>query len=124
MKLPFVDFKLYNQILAKNQSSKMALTNSDNIQTASRSSIILKSLAGKKISVYNGKNSTHLYITPSMLGKKLGIFVLTKKLGNSIHNSDHNRKVKEKARRKITQKKVRKTTASTKTKISSVSKKK
>jgi hypothetical protein len=44
----------------------------------------------------------------AMVGFKLGSIVLTKKLGSSIHNSERNRKKKEKIRRKITARKIRK----------------
>lgn len=48
-----------------------------------------------------------------MVYHKLGAFAFTKKLGASIHNSEHNRKKIAKIKRKITQKKVRKTTLQT-----------
>lgn len=106
MKKPFVDFTLYNQ---SNEIKEKKGTIADNIKTSSRSSTIISNFVGKTFSIHNGKTTDHLAIIPEMIGQKLGSFILTKKLGNSIHNSDHNRKVKEKQRRKITQKKVRKT---------------
>jgi len=107
MKHPFIDYELYKNSF----STKANITHADNIKTTSRSSTILQRFVGKTFSIHNGKSFEHITITSTMVGQKLGTFVLTKKLGNSIHNSDHNRKVKEKARRKITAKKVRKTTA-------------
>jgi len=112
MKIPFVDFYLYSKIT----SQETLLTESDTpkneansiIQTTSRSSVITNNFVGKIIAVHNGKESKRVLIKPEMIGYKLGCFVFTKKLGASIHNSDRNRKKKEKMRRKITQKKARK----------------
>lgn len=114
MKIPFVDYKLY--ILAKNKNNfpDNALVSNQKtkhiIQTTSRASMIIKDFIGTIINVYDGKNFRGLHINKVMLGHRLGEFILTKKLGSSIHNSERNRKKKEKIRRKITQKKVRKTT--------------
>jgi hypothetical protein len=58
-----------------------------------------------------------------MIGYPLGAFVFTKKLGKSIHNSEKNRKQKEKMRRKITAKKVRKPKTAAKQKSSKTKKK-
>jgi small subunit ribosomal protein S19 len=122
MKKPFIEYKLYTTSFIENE--KLSNTFIDNIKTNSRSSTIISKFIGKTFSIHNGKTTDHLTITPSMVGQKIGSFILTKKLGNSIHNSDNNRKKKEKARRKITQKKVRKTTVSSKKVKSSSSKKK
>jgi small subunit ribosomal protein S19 len=115
MKIPWIDYDLYTK------SSQLG----DNIKikATSRSSTIISKFIGKTFSIHNGKTLDHLTIKSGMVGQKLGAFILTKKLGKSIHNSDHNKKVKEKARRKITQKKVRKTTGGNKLKKSSSKKK-
>jgi small subunit ribosomal protein S19 len=112
MKIPFVDYDLYSKIHAfdcipsiedtpKNVSTFI-------IQTTSRSSVITSNFVGKILAIHNGRVSKRILIKPEMVGFKLGCFVFTKKLGPSIHNSDRNRKKKEKMRRKITQKKARK----------------
>jgi len=89
-----------------------------------RSSTILDSLIGRKVAIYNGKTTRTILINEDMTGYKIGSFVLTKKLGKSIHNSEHNRKKIEKQRRKITQKKIRKSSKLSKKPASKSSKKK
>lgn len=59
---------------------------------------------------------------PEMIGFKLGVLYLLKNW-EKLHNSDRNRKKKEKMRRKITQRKIRKPTAK-KTGVSKSKKKK
>lgn len=125
--MPFIDFKLFMEVLKQIQIEKKLerlkgkkllikkLKKRKNLElkpisTSSRSSTIINKFVGKTFSIHNGKTTDNITILPTMIGQKLGSFVLTKKYGISIHNSDHNKKVKEKARRKITQKKVRKTT--------------
>jgi len=115
MKIPFVDYNLYSEIVfnkvpLSNRGLTKNVSNSI-VHTTSRSSTIVESFIGKTIAVHNGKVSERLLITPEMFGYKLGCFIFTKKLGKSIHNSEHNRKKIEKMRRKITQRKVRKTTS-------------
>jgi small subunit ribosomal protein S19 len=115
MKIPFVDYKLYTAVL-NNESIlatdlKQANESVTVSLTKSRSSTIVSNFVNRIISVYNGKTFKRIKIKENMIGHKLGEFVLTKNLGSSIHNSEKNRKKKEKMRRKITQRKVRKPTA-------------
>lgn len=115
MKIPFVDYKLYTAVL-NNESIlatdlKQANESVTVSLTKSRSSTIVYNFVNRIISVYNGKTFKRIKIKENMIGHKLGEFVLTKNLGSSIHNSEKNRKKKEKMRRKITQRKVRKPTA-------------
>jgi len=113
MKIPFVSYDLYSKVLKKPSTqtteNNMVKPESSTIHTKSRSSTIISPFVGKTIAVYNGKRPKHIDIKVEMIGYKLGCFAFTKKLGISIHNSDHNRKKIAKMRRKITQKKVRKT---------------
>ena len=114
MKIPFVDYDLYNKTLTTTESATVSETTLPNdnsvVQTHSRSSTIIPPFIGRTIAVYTGKRAKRILIKENMLGYKLGSFVFTKKLGKSIHNSEHNRKKIAKMKRKITQKKVRKTT--------------
>jgi small subunit ribosomal protein S19 len=120
MTIPFIDYELY--IKVKNSPVlEDTVVHPKGILTQSRTSHIPSNFIGKTIAVYNGKKHKPLKITHKMIGQKLGQFVLTKKIGSSIHNSERNRKRKEKQRRKITQRKVRKTSP---VKQKSVSKKK
>ena len=67
---PYIDKNLYLDIV---------FGNSKNIYTYSRSSVITELLLGKLIYVYNGYTFYKLLINESMLGKKLGEFILSKK---------------------------------------------
>nr|ADD25167.1 ribosomal protein S19 [Didymium iridis]ADD25168.1 ribosomal protein S19 [Didymium iridis] len=128
MKIPFVDYTLYSDIIKKQklltQTQETNNVSNSIVHTTSRSSVIINSFIGKTIAVHDGRSSVRIEIKPDMVGFKLGCFVFTKKLGQSIHNSEHNRKKIEKMRRKITQKKVRKTTQKTPKTTSTAKKKK
>jgi ribosomal protein S19 len=126
MKIPFVDYNLYIEVMmqptAQNNDGNSIESDNFVIQTTSRSSTITSGFVGKVLAVHSGNKSKQVLITSDMIGHKLGSFSFTKKLGKSIHNSEHNRKKIAKMKRKITQKKVRKTPAKT-TKTSSAKKK-
>jgi len=49
------------------------------IRTHVRSAVILPTWVGKKFAVFNGKEFQELYITPEMLGHRLGEFIFTTK---------------------------------------------
>jgi len=66
------------------------------IFTKKRSLIITPQLLKKYIYVYNGHGFVGLLITQKMLGKKLGDFSPTCHMGKNIHNSERNRKKKDK----------------------------
>lgn len=130
MKPPFVDYNMYVAVsklpsphLEEFDDTKAIVASS---QTMNRSGTIVTNYIGHWIAVYNGKSFKKIFIKEGMVGHKLGEFVWTKKLGASIHNSDRNRKRKEKMRRKITMKKVRKpkTDSKAKTKTTKKNKKK
>jgi small subunit ribosomal protein S19 len=117
MRIPFVDYQLYTKVmqqpLVHESDAKSIEADNVAIQTNSRSSTIVNAFIGRTIAVYSGNKSQRLDITEAMVGYKLGCFSFTKKLGKSIHNSEHNRKKIAKMKRKITQKKVRKATTTT-----------
>jgi len=118
MKIPFVDFSLYSEAIKSYvppSDTNETLVSSDHVLlTSSRSSTISPFMIGRTISVHNGKLNKRIKVQENMLGFKLGAFILTKKLGKSIHNSERNKKKKEKMRRKITAKKKRTPSASAK----------
>lgn len=125
MKRPFIDYELYCKTFPVPKVPEASVARSaDKIKTTSRSTTIINKFVGKTFSIHNGKTAERIVITSEMIGQKLGSFVLTKKLGKSIHNSDNNRKKREKARRKITQKKVRKKATVSKNGKAKITKKK
>ena len=56
---------------------KKVSDNHKNIRTQSRDMIIIPSMLGKTIKVYNGKEYLPIIVTIDMLGHRLGEFVLT-----------------------------------------------
>jgi len=96
MKVPFVNFELYSKVIKETSIHPGDININDEnkpvIQTNSRSSTIINPFVGKVMAVYTGRQSKRVYVTSDMIGYKLGCFAFTKKLGISIHNSEHNRK--------------------------------
>ena len=113
MKIPFLDFTLYNNVLKATRTSEDGSISKESKRkvtfTYSRDTVIPPEFVGYTIAIHNGKKFNHLRITQHMVGYKLGAFSYTKRVGSSIHNSEHNAKKKAKARRKITERKIRKT---------------
>jgi len=80
-KIPFIDYQLLHDI-----SKKKNL-----IKTKSRSSLILQSFIGKTIYVYTGRTYKKVIINEEMVGRKLGEFAFTRRLGN-IHSNKFKKK--------------------------------
>jgi small subunit ribosomal protein S19 len=72
-KLPFVEERLKNKILAMNESGEKRA-----IKTWSRSSTIYPEFVGHTIAVHNGKKHIPVYIVSDMVGHKLGEFAPTR----------------------------------------------
>lgn len=70
---PFVEEKLYNRIVAMNESGNKQL-----IKTWSRASVIYPEFVGHTIAVHNGKAHISVFITEDMVGHRLGEFALTR----------------------------------------------
>lgn len=81
-KVPFIDYKLLNTILNNKESS---------IKTNSRQTKILQSFVGLNILVHTGKIYKKVYISEDMVGRKLGEFAYTRKIGN-IHKKKEKKK--------------------------------
>lgn len=72
-KAPFVDHQLLNKI-DKNKDRSV-------IETKSRSSIILQAYTSFYISVYTGRSFIDVFIEERMVGRKLGEFAFTRRIG-------------------------------------------
>lgn len=72
-KVPFVDYNLINNIISNK--------NIHSLKTKSRSTIILQSFVGLTIHVYTGLIYKKVFITQDMVGRKLGEFAFTRKIG-------------------------------------------
>ncbi len=67
----------YKALIAKVDKAKKA--GKQLVKTQIREAVILPSWVGMKFAVHNGKEFKDLYITPEMLGHRLGEFVFTTK---------------------------------------------
>ena len=70
---PFINVKLENKVLARNESGKK-----DVVKTWSRASMISPDFVGHTIAVHNGNKFIPVYITENMVGHKLGEFAPTR----------------------------------------------
>jgi small subunit ribosomal protein S19 len=67
----------YKALIAKVEKAKKA--GKQVVKTQTREAVILPSWVGMKFAVHNGKEFKELYITPEMLGHRLGEFIFTTK---------------------------------------------
>ena len=70
---PYINVKLENKVLAKNESGKKSV-----IKTWARASMISPDFVGHTIAVHNGNKFIPVYVTENMVGHKLGEFALTR----------------------------------------------
>lgn len=78
---PFVDESLMKKVEAMNKSGQKSV-----IKTWSRRSMITPDFVGLTIAVHDGRKHVPVYITPDMVGHKLGEFVATRTYHG--HSSD------------------------------------
>ena len=72
-KAPYVEEKLYNRIVAMNESGDKKV-----LKTWSRASTIFPEFVGHTIAVHDGKKHVPVYGTEDMVGRKLGEFAPTR----------------------------------------------
>ena len=72
-KAPFVEEKLYNRIVAMNESGDKKV-----LKTWSRASVIFPEFVGHTIAVHDGKKHVPVYVTEDMVGHRLGEFAPTR----------------------------------------------
>ena len=72
-KAPYVEEKLYNRIVAMNESGDKKV-----LKTWSRASTIFPEFVGHTIAVHDGRKHIPVYITEDMVGRKLGEFAPTR----------------------------------------------
>lgn len=78
-KSPFVSYSLLKKISQLNKAGKK-----DTITTWSRASMILPSMVGFTIAIYNGKQHVPIFISDQLVGHKLGEFVSTRNFKTHI----------------------------------------
>ena len=72
-KMPYVEEKLFNRIVAMNEKGEKKV-----LKTWSRSSTIFPEFVGHTIAVHDGRKHVPVYVTEDMVGHKLGEFVATR----------------------------------------------
>ena len=72
-KAPFVEEKLYNRIVAMNETNDKKV-----LKTWSRASTIFPEFVGHTIAVHDGRKHVPVYVTEDMVGHKLGEFAPTR----------------------------------------------
>ncbi len=72
-KAPYVEEKLYNRVVAMNESGDKKV-----LKTWSRASTIFPEFVGHTIAVHDGRKHIPVYITEDMVGRKLGEFAPTR----------------------------------------------
>ena len=72
-KAPYVEEKLYNRIVAMNESGDKKV-----LKTWSRASTIFPEFVGHTIAVHDGRKHIPVYVTEDMVGHKLGEFAPTR----------------------------------------------
>jgi len=70
---PYVAFHLLSKVESLNKQNKKEV-----ILTWSRASMILPSMIGHTISVYNGKKHVPIFVSDQLVGHKLGEFAPTR----------------------------------------------
>lgn len=70
---PFVEPKLFNRIVAMNESGDKKV-----LKTWSRASVIFPEFVGHTIAVHDGKKHVPVYVTEDMIGHRLGEFAPTR----------------------------------------------
>nr|YP_010317839.1 ribosomal protein S19 [Silvetia siliquosa]AVZ00671.1 30S ribosomal protein S19 [Fucus spiralis]UNH90276.1 ribosomal protein S19 [Silvetia siliquosa] len=86
---PFIAYHLLQKIEKMNKTEKKNI-----IKTWSRSSMIIPSMIGHTIAVYNGKQHVPLFISEQIIGHKLGEFIPTRNFRSHIKSSDRRLKRK------------------------------
>lgn len=90
-KVPFVAYHLFEKINKMKKSGK-----NDTIKTWSRASVILPSMVGLTIAVYNGRQHVPLFINDQLIGHRLGEFVPTRTFRSHKKLKTNDRKAKHK----------------------------
>ena len=72
-KAPFVEEKLYNRIVAMNETNDKKV-----LKTWSRASTIFPEFVGHTIAVHDGRKHVPVYVVEDMVGHKLGEFAPTR----------------------------------------------
>ena len=70
---PFVEEKLFNRIVAMNESGDRKV-----LKTWSRASTLFPEFVGHTIAVHDGRKHVPVYVTEDMVGHKLGEFAPTR----------------------------------------------
>jgi small subunit ribosomal protein S19 len=102
-KFPYIEFNLLVKFLQLKYLLKILRNRMKNkkftrilIKIWDKSSIILSIFVGFSFLIYNGKKFIPLVILKNMIGYRFGEYILTKKIGQTIHIVSKKRKKKRK----------------------------
>lgn len=90
-KVPFVAYHLLKKIDQLKKTGK-----NDTVKTWSRASVILPSMVGFTIAVYNGRQHVPIFISDQLIGHRLGEFVPTRTFRSHKKLKTNDRKAKRK----------------------------
>jgi small subunit ribosomal protein S19 len=90
-KVPFVAYHLLKKINQLKRTGKI-----DTVKTWSRASVILPSMVGYTIAVYNGRQHVPIFISDQLIGHRLGEFVPTRTFRSHKKLKTNDRKTKRK----------------------------
>lgn len=86
---PFVNEKLFAQILQMNEKNEKRV-----IKSWSRASTVFPEMVGHTIAIHDGRKHIPLYITESMVGHKLGEFAPTRTFRGHGHRTERSTAIK------------------------------
>lgn len=90
-KVPFVAYHLLKKINGLKKTAKTEV-----IKTWSRASVILPSMVGFTIAIYNGRQHVPIFISDQLIGHRLGEFVPTRTFRSHKKLKTNDRKTKRK----------------------------
>jgi small subunit ribosomal protein S19 len=90
-KIPFVAHHLIKKVNNVKQKG-----NNETIKTWSRASVILPTMVGCTIAVYNGRQHVPIFISDQLIGHRLGEFVPTRTFRSHKKLKTNDRKAKRK----------------------------
>ncbi|MGH2704851.1 MAG: 30S ribosomal protein S19 [Actinomycetota bacterium] len=86
---PFVDDHLLKKVDDLNRRGEKRV-----IKTWSRRSTVIPDMVGHTIAVHDGRKHVPVYVTESMVGHKLGEFVLTRTFRTHGHHTERSTRLK------------------------------
>lgn len=98
-----------NDISRKLKHKTTEITSPLLIKTRSRNTVINTAMIGTNFQIHNGRFFTRFTVShPDMVGRRLGEFIFTKRMGSFLHKKAHADRVKKKKQKLLAQKQSKK----------------